>query len=53
MFYRINTNTSKGPSLTVNALLEQLSAASIPVLLLWGDRDPWMTPKRVSVVAPE
>lgn len=43
VFYRINSNSSTGPSLTVNDLLKKLD---IPVLLLWGGKDPWMTPAR-------
>ncbi len=47
VFYRINAK-SKGQSVTVNSLLEQIKGQSdMPLLLLWGDKDPWITPKRV------
>lgn len=46
VFYRINS--FKGPSKTVNDLLKQLKDKDMPLLLLWGDLDPWITPKRVS-----
>lgn len=36
-------NNQRGPSLTVNSLLKQLNC---PVLLLWGDKDPWITSNR-------
>lgn len=46
VFYRINS--SKAPSKTVNQLLKQMRGSKLPLLLLWGDLDPWITPKRVS-----
>jgi pimeloyl-ACP methyl ester carboxylesterase len=46
VFYRINS--SKQPSLTVNELLKQMRSSQLPLLLLWGDLDPWITPARVS-----
>lgn len=47
VFYLVNNMT--GPPVTVNALLEQISgrAAKMPLLLLWGDLDPWIVPARV------
>jgi pimeloyl-ACP methyl ester carboxylesterase len=48
VFYRINAK-SKGQSITVNSLLEQMKGQSdMPLLLLWGDKDPWITPKRAA-----
>jgi pimeloyl-ACP methyl ester carboxylesterase len=47
VFYRINS--SKRPSVSVNQLLKQLRGSKLPLLLLWGDLDPWITPKRVSM----
>jgi hypothetical protein len=47
VFYRINS--SKAPSVSVNQLLKQLRSSKLPLLLLWGDLDPWITPKRVSI----
>lgn len=46
VFYRINS--SKAPSVSVNQLLKQMRGSRLPLLLLWGDLDPWITPKRVS-----
>jgi hypothetical protein len=46
VFYRINS--SKQPSASVNQLLKQMRGAKLPLLLLWGDLDPWITPRRVS-----
>lgn len=46
VFYRINS--SKAPSKSVNQLLKQMRGSKLPLLLLWGDLDPWITPKRVS-----
>jgi hypothetical protein len=45
VFYRINS--SKAPSQSVNQLLRQMRGSGLPLLLLWGDLDPWITPKRV------
>jgi hypothetical protein len=45
VFYRINS--SKQPSASVNQLLKQMRGSKLPLLLLWGDLDPWITPKRV------
>lgn len=45
VFYRINS--SKQPSRTVNELLKQMRSSQLPLLLLWGDLDPWITPARV------
>lgn len=43
MFFRINN--MRGPPVTVNQLFAELSAA-LPVLLLWGDLDPWIVPSK-------
>eukprot|EP00877_Chromochloris_zofingiensis_P006106 jgi/Chrzof1/1749/Cz10g19170.t1_PPH1 len=48
VFYRINS--FKGPSKTVNDLLKQLKDKDMPLLLLWGDLDPWITPKRADAI---
>eukprot|EP00798_Chlamydomonas_sp_ICE-L_P014777 gene14777-20827_t len=39
VFFRINN--FKGPPVTVNTLLSKLK---VPLLLLWGDKDPWIVP---------
>lgn len=50
VFYRINAK-SKGQSITVNSYLEQIKGQSdLPLLLLWGDKDPWITPKRAAAM---
>jgi hypothetical protein len=49
VFYRINS--SKQPSTSVNQLLKQMRSYKLPLLLLWGDLDPWITPRRVSAQA--
>ena len=46
VFYRINS--SRAPGVTINQLLKQMKEAHLPLLLLWGDLDPWITPSRVS-----
>ncbi len=43
MFFLVSHNTA--PPVYVNDLLARLR---VPLLLLWGDRDPWVTPARVS-----
>lgn len=43
MFFLVSHNTA--PPVYVNDLLARLQ---VPLLLLWGDRDPWVTPARVS-----
>jgi pimeloyl-ACP methyl ester carboxylesterase len=43
--YRINDQ--RGPSVTVDSLLKKLD---IPVLLLWGDLDPWIVPSRAAKI---
>jgi pimeloyl-ACP methyl ester carboxylesterase len=48
VFYRINS--SEATSVSVNALLKQLRGSRLPLLLLWGDLDPWITPKRVRMM---
>lgn len=45
VFFRINHRTK--PPLTVNKLLSQLH---VPLLLLWGMRDPWIVPARAQAV---
>jgi hypothetical protein len=45
VFYRINS--SKQPSLSVNELLKRMRSSQLPLLLLWGDLDPWITSARV------
>jgi hypothetical protein len=45
VFYRINA--SRAPGVTINQLLKQMKEARLPLLLLWGDLDPWITPSRV------
>ncbi|GFH07571.1 AB hydrolase-1 domain-containing protein [Haematococcus lacustris] len=42
VFFRINHRTA--PPVTLNRLLTRLQA---PLLLLWGMRDPWITPSKV------
>lgn len=36
-----------GPSITVDSLLAKLR---VPLLLLWGDLDPWITPARADKI---
>lgn len=38
-------NNSRGPRVTVNQLFSKLRQ-DMPVLLLWGDLDPWIVPAR-------
>mmetsp|Transcript_28195 Transcript_28195/g.71897 ORF Transcript_28195/g.71897 Transcript_28195/m.71897 type:complete len:372 (-) Transcript_28195:235-1350(-) len=45
VFYRINHRTQ--PPVTVNKLLAGLQ---VPLLLLWGLKDPWITPSRADAV---
>ncbi len=40
-------NDQRGPSVTVDSLLKRIS---IPVLLLWGDLDPWIVPSRAAKI---
>ncbi|PNG99731.1 hypothetical protein TSOC_014486 [Tetrabaena socialis] len=42
VFYLVSNTV--GPTVYVDSLLAQLR---VPLLLLWGDRDPWITPARV------
>jgi pimeloyl-ACP methyl ester carboxylesterase len=44
VYYRLMTQlVFKSSNLTINQLLDQLSC---PLLLLWGDLDPWMGPSK-------
>jgi pimeloyl-ACP methyl ester carboxylesterase len=38
------------PQLTVDALALALRRADVPVALVWGERDPWMTPRRAEQI---
>jgi len=39
VFYRVITKNGGGPTKSINELLAQLS---LPLLLLWGEKDPWI-----------
>jgi pimeloyl-ACP methyl ester carboxylesterase len=39
VFYRVITKNGKGPQAYVDDIIEQLSC---PVLLCWGEKDPWI-----------
>lgn len=41
VFYRVIAKNSRGPPVLVDDLLEKLT---VPLLLLWGVRDPWIGP---------
>lgn len=41
VFYRIITRNGQGPSKCIDDLLEELR---VPLLLLWGEKDPWIRP---------
>ncbi|GFH07926.1 predicted protein [Haematococcus lacustris] len=45
VFFRINHRTA--PPVTLNRLLTRLQA---PLLLLWGMRDPWITPSKAEAI---
>jgi pimeloyl-ACP methyl ester carboxylesterase len=42
VFYRIIARNGNGPPIFIDDLLSQLT---IPLLLLWGDKDPWIRPQ--------
>lgn len=47
VFFRVNSIQALGkPRLTVNKLLGRMQQARTPLLLLWGDLDPWIVPAR-------
>ena len=39
VFYRIISRNSKGGAVPIDKLLERLE---VPLLLLWGEKDPWI-----------
>jgi pimeloyl-ACP methyl ester carboxylesterase len=45
-FYRVITANGT----PVNRLLARMAAAEVPLLLLWGARDPWCTPARADQI---
>ncbi|KAL1528481.1 hypothetical protein AB1Y20_009824 [Prymnesium parvum] len=42
VFYRIVTRNARGGTTPIDSLLEQLE---VPLLLLWGEQDPWIVSK--------
>ncbi|GLI59726.1 hypothetical protein VaNZ11_001672 [Volvox africanus] len=46
VFFLVSHST-KGPPRYVDELLERLK---VPLLLLWGDKDPWITPARAAKI---
>eukprot|EP00611_Tribonema_gayanum_P024804 TRINITY_DN5544_c0_g1_i1.p1 TRINITY_DN5544_c0_g1~~TRINITY_DN5544_c0_g1_i1.p1 ORF type:complete len:360 (+),score=115.52 TRINITY_DN5544_c0_g1_i1:148-1227(+) len=53
VFYRVITKNGSGPSKTVNTLLAELKT---PLMLLWGEKDPWISSKaadRIQQLHPE
>lgn len=44
VFYRVINKNGSGPKVTIDELLPKLTAASIPLMLLWGEQDPWIRP---------
>lgn len=48
VFYRVITNSGNGPPVFVDDLLETLK---VPLLLLWGEKDPWIRPKVMMILS--
>lgn len=44
VFYRVISRNGSGPKAYIDDLLPKLTAASVPLLLLWGEQDPWIRP---------
>eukprot|EP00898_Chlorokybus_atmophyticus_P001770 jgi/Chlat1/2594/Chrsp178S02448 len=42
VFYRVSSQVQGNARITFNDLITRLETARTPMLLLWGDRDPWM-----------
>jgi pimeloyl-ACP methyl ester carboxylesterase len=42
VFYRVIAKNGNGPPVFIDDLLETLK---VPLLLLWGDKDPWIRPQ--------
>ena len=48
VFYRVVSKNGNGPSIFIDDLLLQLN--DIPLLLLWGIRDPWIRPSSADMI---
>ena len=46
VFFRVNNRTGNIRPVYIDDLLSRLD--KLPLLLLWGDSDPWVVPARVS-----
>lgn len=45
MFYRVITKNGNGPQkVYIDDLLEKIDSSKIPLLLAWGEYDPWIRP---------
>lgn len=44
VFYRVISRNGSGPKAAIDDLLPKLTEASVPLLLLWGEQDPWIRP---------
>jgi len=44
VFYRVITKNGSGPAAFIDDLLPKLTAAQIPLSLVWGEYDPWIRP---------
>ena len=47
MFYRVIAKNGNGPPVFMDDLLETLK---VPLLLLWGDKDPWIRPRVRTII---
>ncbi|CAM9670489.1 unnamed protein product [Chrysoparadoxa australica] len=47
VFYRVVSRNGSGPKTTVNTLLKDFES---PLLLLWGEKDPWIGPNTASSI---
>lgn len=44
VFFRVITKNGSGPAAFIDDLLPKLTAAKIPLSLVWGESDPWIRP---------
>ena len=50
VFFRVNNRTGETEPTYVDDLLAPLAARSAPLLLLWGQADPWVVPARANKI---